>query len=212
VSKSSVALLATLAVPVIAGCGSSSTKTNTQAAASPVTTTTTATTSAASAKPATAATKTAITTAKTSAAAAKTSAAAAKPPSTPAAKPPSGPTVKVSSATVSSLGPALVNAQGHTLYIFEPDRATKVTCVGSCAAVWPPVKLEGSAQPAAAGAVKASLLGSAPDPEGGRVITYHGWPLYTYVADSGPGTATGQALNLNGGLWYVIAPSGEVHK
>ena len=52
-----------------------------------------------------------------------------------------------------------------------------------------------------------------PDPAGGRVVTYAGWPLYTYVTDTAPGTATGQALNLNGGLWYALAPSGQViHK
>jgi hypothetical protein len=58
--------------------------------------------------------------------------------------------------------------------------------------------------------VKASTLGSDPDPTGGRVATYAGWPLYTYVADRAPGSVKGQALNLNGGLWYVLAPSGKV--
>jgi hypothetical protein len=48
------------------------------------------------------------------------------------------------------------------------------------------------------------------DPAGGRVVTYARWPLYTYVADTAPGSAKGQALNLNGGLWYVLAPSGKV--
>jgi Secreted repeat of unknown function len=57
---------------------------------------------------------------------------------------------------------------------------------------------------------KPLLLGSDPDPAGGRVVTYNRWPLYTYVADRAAGQATGQALNLNGGLWYVLAPSGEV--
>jgi predicted lipoprotein with Yx(FWY)xxD motif len=39
-------------------------------------------------------------------------------------------------------------------------------------------------------------------------VTYNRWPLYTYVSDTAPGEATGQALNLNGGPWYVIRPSG----
>jgi hypothetical protein len=38
----------------------------------------------------------------------------------------------------------------------------------------------------------------------------HKWPLYTYVSDSAAGQARGQALNLNGGYWYVLAPSGKV--
>jgi predicted lipoprotein with Yx(FWY)xxD motif len=62
----------------------------------------------------------------------------------------------------------------------------------------------------AKGKAKASLLGSDADPAGGRVVTYNGWPLYTYVSDTAPGKASGQALNLNGGLWYVLAPSGKV--
>jgi hypothetical protein len=53
-------------------------------------------------------------------------------------------------------------------------------------------------------------VASDPNPSGGQVATYAGWPLYTYVSDSSPGTASGQALNLNGGLWYVIAPTGTV--
>lgn len=141
-----------------------------------------------------------------------TSAPAATTPSATTAAPSttSGGTT-VSTASVDGLGPVLVNAQGKVLYTFAPDNAKKVTCVGACAAVWPPLKLSGS-KPAGSGSVKASLLGSDPNPSGGSVVTYAGWPLYTYVADTGPGRASGQAINLNGGLWYVISPSGTVIK
>jgi predicted lipoprotein with Yx(FWY)xxD motif len=118
--------------------------------------------------------------------------------------------VRVSTKKLPGLGPVLVNGQGRTLYMFVPDKRRKVTCVGSCAAVWPPLTLSGGEKPVASGQAKSSLLGSDPDPEGGRVATYSGWPLYAYVSDTSPGTATGQALNLNGGLWYVLAPSGKV--
>jgi predicted lipoprotein with Yx(FWY)xxD motif len=140
-----------------------------------------------------------------------TSAPAASAPTTTATAPSTSGGTKVSVASVDGLGPVLVDAQGKVLYTFVPDNAKKVTCVGGCAAIWPPVKLSGS-KPAGSGAVKASLLGSDPNPSGGTVVTYAGWPLYTYVADSGPGTARGQAINLNGGLWYVISPSGTVIK
>lgn len=111
---------------------------------------------------------------------------------------------------IPGLGPVLLNAQGHTLYTFAPDKDKKVTCVSSCAAVWPPVKLSAGAKATPSGAVKASLLGSDPDPSGGNVVTYAGWPLYTYVGDTSPSIHAGQALNLNGGLWYVISPAGKV--
>lgn len=118
--------------------------------------------------------------------------------------------VVISTRTLPKLGIVLVNGKGRTLYMFVPDKRKKVTCVGTCAVVWPPAKLPNGAKPVAAGQAKASLLRSDPDPEGGRVVTYAGWPLYTYVTDTSPGTAKGQALNLNGGLWYVLAPSGKV--
>jgi predicted lipoprotein with Yx(FWY)xxD motif len=104
----------------------------------------------------------------------------------------------------------LVDAKGRTLYIFVPDKAKKVTCVSTCAAIWPPAMLPAGQKPVAVGQVKQSLLGSDPDPAGGQVVTYAGWPLYGYVTDSGPGQDSGQALDLNGGLWYVISPAGKV--
>ncbi len=120
--------------------------------------------------------------------------------------------VVISTRSVSKLGTVLVDAKGRTLYMFVPDKRKKVTCVGSGAAIWPPVKLPSGAKAMAKGAAKSKLLGSDRDPAGGRVVTYDGWPLYTYVADAKPGKATGQALKLNGGYWYVLSPAGKVIK
>lgn len=125
--------------------------------------------------------------------------------STPAAK-----AVEISTRTLPGLGSVVVNAQGRTLYVFAPDKAKKVTCVGACASVWPPLALSSGQKPVVSGQAKSSLVGSDPNPGGGRTVTYAGWPLYTYVTDTSPGTARGQAINLNGGLWDVIAPSGKV--
>ena len=119
-------------------------------------------------------------------------------------------TVVISTRKLPKLGTVLVNSKGRTLYMFVPDKQKKVTCVKSCAVIWPPVKLPKGAKPVAAGKAKASLLGSDPNPAGGRVVTYNHWPLYTYITDTAPGQAKGQALNLNGGLWYVLNPSGQV--
>ena len=141
-----------------------------------------------------------------------TSSAAASTSSSSSSSPPPAASVKIASKTVPGLGLVVIDAQGRTLYTFAPDKHTKVTCVGPCAAVWPPVKLAAGAKAVGSGAVKASLLGSDPDPSGGRVVTYAGWPLYRYVADTTPGAHAGQALNLNGGLWYVISPAGTVIK
>jgi predicted lipoprotein with Yx(FWY)xxD motif len=113
---------------------------------------------------------------------------------------------------VGKLGVILVNGKGRTLYMFVPDKRTKVTCKGQCAVIWPPLKIRAGQKPTAGGAARKGLLGTDKNPSGGRVVTYNRWPLYTYLGDSKPGQATGQAKNLNGGLWYVLSPAGKVIK
>jgi predicted lipoprotein with Yx(FWY)xxD motif len=43
--------------------------------------------------------------------------------------------------------------------------------------------------------------------DGAQQLTYNGHPLYTYVADTAPGQARGNNLNLNGGLWHEVRVS-----
>ena len=97
----------------------------------------------------------------------------------------------------------LANAKGFTLYRFVPDTATKSNCNGSCAAYWPPVK-----GPLTGGPGVTGRLGAITRSDGSTQATYNGHPLYTYVGDTAPGQAHGNALNLNGGLWYEVAASG----
>jgi predicted lipoprotein with Yx(FWY)xxD motif len=118
----------------------------------------------------------------------------------------------VKTRKIEGLGKVLVNSHGYTLYMFVPDHHKRVTCTGTCAKLWPPLKLKKGHKPTAGGAARKSLLGTDKNPSGGRVVTYAHWPLYTYVADTKPGQAKGQALNLNGGLWYVLSPAGKVIK
>jgi predicted lipoprotein with Yx(FWY)xxD motif len=137
-----------------------------------------------------------------------TSTAAPASSSTPSSS--SSSSVALATRTLPGLGTVLVNGQGRTLYTFAPDKATKVTCVGGCAAVWPPLKISSGAKPTMSGGVQASLVSSDTNPAGGSVVTYHGWPLYLYVADPTAGTDHGEGINSSGGLWYVISPSGKV--
>jgi predicted lipoprotein with Yx(FWY)xxD motif len=93
----------------------------------------------------------------------------------------------------------LANADGLTLYWFAPDTPASSKCFGSCAAYWPPVSGSPAAGPGVTG-----KLGTIKRPGGGLQATYNGHPLYTYIGDSGPGQANGNALDLNGGFWYDI--------
>jgi predicted lipoprotein with Yx(FWY)xxD motif len=106
-------------------------------------------------------------------------------------------TAKIGGATV------LTNAKGFTLYWFVPDTSTQSKCNGSCATYWPPVK-----GPATAGAGVTGKLGTITRSDGSTQATYNGHPLYTYVADSAPGQAKGNGLNLSGGVWHEVTVSG----
>lgn len=124
--------------------------------------------------------------------------------------------VRIKSRTISGLGTILVSSTGRTLYVFAPDKGRHVTCGPKlgCALVWPPMFISPTGKAVAGSGVKQSLLGSDPDPyaTGKHVVTYKGWPLYTYKGDHKDGTATGQDTKGSGGYWYVITTSGHVIK
>src|SRR5579862_9456255 len=65
----------------------------------------------------------------------------------------------------------LVNAAGHTLYVFMKDARKRVTCTGTCATYWPPLKQKGMHKATARPAAKQALIGSDKNPSGGRSVT-----------------------------------------
>lgn len=95
----------------------------------------------------------------------------------------------------------LANAKGLTLYWFVPDSPTASRCYGECATYWPPVPGSVTAGPGVTG-----KLGKITRSDGSTQATYNGRPLYTYVGDGRPGQATGNNLNLNGGVWREVTP------
>lgn len=104
-----------------------------------------------------------------------------------------------------SYGKILVNSKGDTLYYFANDKKDKSNCNVACLSIWPLVTATG--KPTAGPGVSQKLLGTI-KVSGKEEVTYNGLPLYTYVADSGPGQTNGEDTNANGGLWWLVSPSG----
>jgi predicted lipoprotein with Yx(FWY)xxD motif len=96
----------------------------------------------------------------------------------------------------------LTNAKGFTLYSFAPDTPTASKCYGSCAVYWPPV----TGTPAAGQGLPGKVT-TITRTDGSHQLTYNGHPLYTYIADTAPGQARGNNINLNGGVWHEVPVS-----
>jgi predicted lipoprotein with Yx(FWY)xxD motif len=126
---------------------------------------------------------------------ATTTTAAATTTTTP--PPAANATVKTASASV---GTILVDANGKTLYAFANDQGTTSACTGGCATIWPPLMATGT--PTGGSGVDAAKLSSA----GTGQVVYNGHLLYTYANDSAAGQTNGQGV---GGVWHVVAPSGD---
>ena len=62
--------------------------------------------------------------------------------------------------------------------------------------------------PVSAGPGVTGKLATIKRSDGSVQATYNGRPLYTYVADTAPGQAKGNGLNLNGGVWHEVTASG----
>jgi predicted lipoprotein with Yx(FWY)xxD motif len=108
----------------------------------------------------------------------------------------------------SPVGPILATGGGATLYDFAPDSPTHSACLNDgCTFQWPPLLVRG---PVRVGpGVRTSLIGTLRRPDGSTQLSYGGHPLYTYATDGTPGVVLGQAIDQNGGLWYVLDPAGK---
>jgi predicted lipoprotein with Yx(FWY)xxD motif len=127
-------------------------------------------------------------------------------------KPTPNPSVQIGTAKVSGLGTVLVRNSGRPLYVFQATTPSHPGCA-ACHKIWFPVLSPTVGDAKAVGTAKQSLIGSVMDPViGRRVVTYDGWPLYTYVLDKLPDIADGQGILMGGGYWRVLTPTGTVDR
>jgi predicted lipoprotein with Yx(FWY)xxD motif len=121
------------------------------------------------------------------------------------------PSTSFSTASVSGVGTVVVDAKGRTVYILTSNGHTNAPCTDAsgCTGLWPDLPLpDGSAGAKAGTGIDASLLGTKLS-DGETYPTYHGWLMYEYSGDSGPGQANGQGIKSFGGTWYALNGSGD---
>jgi len=108
----------------------------------------------------------------------------------------------------SSAGQIVVAGQGLSVYYFTKDTKDSGTsaCTADCLLAWPPVTST-TATPTVDGVT--GKVGTIPTADGKMQVTINGMPIYYYAKDKAAGDITGQGV---GGVWYLVAPSGEMIK
>jgi predicted lipoprotein with Yx(FWY)xxD motif len=89
-----------------------------------------------------------------------------------------------------SAGSALAGEGGMTLYIFDQDTGGESSCYEGCDTNWPPLLVEGGAEPTAGEGVTGDI-GVTTRTDGTVQVTYNDSPLY------GDGV---------GGVWHIATP------
>jgi predicted lipoprotein with Yx(FWY)xxD motif len=93
---------------------------------------------------------------------------------------------------------AFAASNGFAVYNFDLDLTTPGTsaCTGTCTTFWPPI-----IEPA--GTTFTAPFGTIVRPDGTLQLAYNGHPLSTFAQDTTATTASGDGLNVSGGLWHV---------
>ena len=185
-------------VQLLTACGGSSTSTSTTGAASGTLTQGTASSSALSSGPASSATSSpkSTTHARATSSGSSSRHTAQPQPTSAVTFPAVGTTVLI--VMHSNLGWVMAKANGLVVYTFGKDsKGAPPTCTGSCAAVWAPVTGVPKAGPAD---TFPGTFGVITGAGGKKVITYDGYPLYTFVG-APPLSTKGNGLE---GAWHVI--------
>ena len=109
----------------------------------------------------------------------------------------------VMTSKTATLGTHLIEGSGRTVYLFTMDERGKSNCNSGCSTAWPPLLTLGD--PADDEGAVGRLLDSTTRDDGSTQVTYNGWPLYYFAADTRPGDANGQNVADN---WFVVSTAG----
>lgn len=104
---------------------------------------------------------------------------------------------------VGKYGEVLANSAGRSLYVLSTESKTKLHCTSKeCLMNWPPLLVAKNAKitfgPGVKGKISHVVRGTK------WQVTYNGWPVYTFLGDSGPAQSNGERIQAFGGTWYLV--------
>ncbi|MGO9963316.1 MAG: hypothetical protein ACLPUG_07820 [Acidimicrobiales bacterium] len=104
---------------------------------------------------------------------------------------------------VAKYGEVLANSAGFSLYVLSTESTGKLHCTSSaCLSGWPPLLVAKNTMITVGAGVKGKVSHVT---RGSKwQVTYNGWPVYTFVGDSGPGKSDGENIVAFGGTWDLV--------
>ncbi len=118
----------------------------------------------------------------------------------------SGATATVKVSKLPGYSSVLTTSSGQAVYLLTADPSGGSSCSSSCTSQWPPLQ---SKSLKAGPGVKASLLSTFKRSDGQVQVMYNHHALYTH---KGAGAASGAGVAADGGIWYLVSPSGSAVK
>jgi predicted lipoprotein with Yx(FWY)xxD motif len=111
------------------------------------------------------------------------------------------PAAPVTKLRASGFGYVLARRDRQALYYWQVEKRAggKIRCVGTCAALWPPLLVRSAAAVPKRVAGIRGAFGVIRRPNGRLQLTHNKLPVYTYVHE-GPGEV--RCDNING--WFVV--------
>jgi len=121
------------------------------------------------------------------------------------------PTLNV--AEMGDFGQYITGPGDKPVYMFTTDTHgnggdAAISCTSpECLEAWPLVTAEGDV--AVGPELDETLIGTV-EHDGQSVVTYNGWPLYTFARDQAGQAPQGHDIESFGGEWYLVDPQGQV--
>ena len=101
----------------------------------------------------------------------------------------------------------LANSSSRSLYVLSVESAGVLSCTAGCLSAWFPVLVPNSVTSIIRGAGVNGTVGFVARANSMSQVTFNGFPVYTYVGDSGPLQANGEGVSADGGTWYLVNAS-----